>query len=138
MKKTGIKKIKENKDAYTFNKKFNKKIFDYFSVDIITRDYDGQNIVRISYKKDKFNSCLIDLPVIFDERLEYTKSLGIPNFKEDVYKVIMQTWIIGFISAFNNEHRKYFEKYLQWNQLPVFEYVDVRFKEQLIIKNKNG
>ena len=33
---------------------------------------------------------------------------------------------------------QYFEKYLEWNQLPVFEYVDVRFKDQLIIKNKNG
>jgi len=33
---------------------------------------------------------------------------------------------------------QYFEKYLEWNQLPVFEYVDVRFKNQLIIKNKNG
>ena len=33
---------------------------------------------------------------------------------------------------------QYFEKYLQWNQLPVFEYVDVRFKDQLVIKNKNG
>lgn len=33
---------------------------------------------------------------------------------------------------------QYFEKYLQWNQLPVFQYVDVRFKNQLIIKNKNG
>jgi cell division protein FtsQ len=33
---------------------------------------------------------------------------------------------------------QYFEKYLEWKQLPVFEYVDVRFKEQLIIKNKNG
>jgi cell division protein FtsQ len=33
---------------------------------------------------------------------------------------------------------QYFEKYLEWNQLPMFEYVDVRFKDQLIIKNKNG
>ncbi|MEJ2055158.1 MAG: FtsQ-type POTRA domain-containing protein [Calditrichaceae bacterium] len=33
---------------------------------------------------------------------------------------------------------QYFEKYLQWNQLPGFDYVDVRFKDQLIIKNKNG
>lgn len=33
---------------------------------------------------------------------------------------------------------QYFEKYLEWNQLPAFEYVDVRFKDQLIIKNKNG
>ena len=33
---------------------------------------------------------------------------------------------------------QYFEKYLDWNLLPVFEYVDVRFKDQLIIKSKNG
>lgn len=33
---------------------------------------------------------------------------------------------------------QYFEKYLQWNQLPAFDYVDVRFKDQLVIKNKNG
>ncbi len=33
---------------------------------------------------------------------------------------------------------QYFEKYLEWNQLPVFEYVDVRFKNQLIVKSKNG
>ncbi|MEJ2543015.1 MAG: FtsQ-type POTRA domain-containing protein [Calditrichaceae bacterium] len=33
---------------------------------------------------------------------------------------------------------QYFEKYMEWSQLPAFEYVDVRFKDQLIIKNKNG
>ena len=33
---------------------------------------------------------------------------------------------------------QYFEKYLKWSELPVFEYVDVRFKDQLVIKNKNG
>ena len=33
---------------------------------------------------------------------------------------------------------QYFEKYLEWTRLPTFEYVDVRFTDQLIIKEKRG
>lgn len=33
---------------------------------------------------------------------------------------------------------QYFEKYLDWNKLAVLKYIDVRFKNQLIIKEKQG